>query len=74
MSQPIDLQSIHKEGRMTLALQAYKGGHFTSVRGAADAYDVPESTLRARVNGRPARRGLRPTNLKLTATKELTLV
>ena len=59
---------------MTLAIQAYKDGHFTSVRGAANAYDVPKSTLQARVNGRPTRHGLRLANLKLTATEELTLI
>jgi hypothetical protein len=74
MSQPIDLQSIHKEGRMTLALQAYQNGYFTSVRGAADAYDLPESTLRARVHGRPAQCDLQSVNLKLTATEETILV
>jgi hypothetical protein len=74
MPPPIDLQLIHKEGRMTLALQAYKDGHFTSIRGAANAYDIPESTLRSRVKGCPARRDLRPTNTKLTDLEELTLV
>ena len=59
---------------MTLALQAYKNGHFTSVRGAADTYDVPESTLRSRVHGCSARRDLRSVNLNLTATEETTLV
>lgn len=74
MPPPIDLQSIRKEGRMTLALQAYKDGHFTSIRGAANAYDIPESTLRSRVKGCPARRDLRPTNTKLSDLEELTLV
>ena len=59
---------------MTLALQAYKDGYFTSIRGAANAYDVPESTLRSRVKGCPTRGSLRSVNLKLTATEETTLV
>lgn len=66
MSRPIDLQSIQKEGRMVLALQAYKDGHFTSKRATANAYELPESTSRSRVNGVPARRDLPPTNRKLT--------
>ncbi|OBT71007.1 hypothetical protein VF21_10037 [Pseudogymnoascus sp. 05NY08] len=74
MPPPIDLQSIRKEGRMTLALQAYKDGHFTSIRGAANAYDIPESTLQSRVKGCPAQRDLRPTNTKLIDLEELTLV
>jgi hypothetical protein len=74
MSQPINLQLIHKEGRITLALQAYKDGHFTSIRGAAGAYNIPFSTLQARVKGRTARRELRPANKKLTDLEESTLV
>ena len=74
MSQPINLQLIQKEGRMALALQAYKDGYFTSVRGAANAYDVPPSTLQSRVHGCLPRRDLRSVNLKLTATEETTLI
>lgn len=59
---------------MTLALQAYKDGYFTSIRGAANAYDLPESTLRSRVNGCPSRRDSRSANLKLTVIEETTLV
>ena len=74
MSRSIDLQSIQKEGRMVLALQAYKDGHFTSKRATADAYDLPESTFRSRVNGVPARRDLPPTNRKLTDLEESRLI
>jgi hypothetical protein len=73
-SQPIDLQSIYKEGRMTLVLQAYQNGYFTSVRGTADVYDLLESTLRACVHGRPTQYDLQSVNLKLTATEETILV
>jgi hypothetical protein len=70
----MDLQSAHKEGRLALALQAYKAGHFTSLRAAANAYDIPESTFRSRVKGIPSRHGLRPTNTKLLATEEAALI
>ena len=45
------LQLDQKETRTVLAMQAFKQGHFSSVRAAAQTYDIPESTLRARVNG-----------------------
>jgi hypothetical protein len=44
------------------------------MRVAAKAYNVPESTLRGRVNGLPARRDTVPTTRKLTTIEELTLV
>ncbi len=74
MSQPPSLQSVQKEGRIVLALQAYKDGHFSSKRAAAIAYDIPESTFRSRVKGVIPRRDLRSPNLKLSATEESTLV
>jgi hypothetical protein len=74
MSQPTDLQSAHREGRIALALQAYKTGYFTSLRAAANAYDIPESTFRSRLKGTPSRHGLRPTNTKLSATEETALI
>jgi hypothetical protein len=74
ISQPNMDQSTTKEGRIALAIHAYKSGHFTSIRGAANTYDIPEATLRARLKGRSARRETRPTNCKLTDTEELTLV
>jgi hypothetical protein len=67
-------QLTQKEGRITLAVQAFKQGHISSVRAAAKAYDVPESTLRSRVKGIHARRDTVPINRKLTTTEESTLV
>jgi len=70
----MDIQSTYKEGRIALVLQAYKDGHFTSLRAVADTYDVPESTLRYRVKGGRARRGLRAVNTKLLSTEEKVLI
>ena len=70
----MDAQSTYKEGRIALALQAHKDGYFTSLRAAANAYDIPESTLRSRVKGVPTRKGLQPTNTKLLATEEEALI
>ena len=63
-----------KEGRIVLAAQAFKLGHFKSLRATARAYDVPESTLRGRVNGVIPRRDFVPSNRKLTQTEETILV
>jgi len=70
----ISSESVRKEGRIELALQAHNQGYFTSLRAAARSYDVPESTLRSRIRGKQARRDTRPPNTKLTATEETTLV
>jgi len=67
-------QSNQKEGRIALALHAFKEGYFTSVRGAAKAYDVPFATLQYRVHKHPARRDSRPINCKLTEIEESTLL
>jgi hypothetical protein len=74
MPLPNTTQSMQQEGRIALAIDALKQGHFTGVRGATKAYDIVRSTLRNRIKGRPARRDSVPTNQKLTTTKESTLV
>jgi hypothetical protein len=67
-------ESVQREGRIALAIEALKQGHFTSLFSAARSYDVPYTTLRRRVRQCPARRDPRLTNCKLTATEESTLV
>ncbi|CZT50706.1 uncharacterized protein RSE6_11741 [Rhynchosporium secalis] len=74
MAQPNSVQLTQKEGRIALAVQAFKQGHISSVRAAAKAYNVPESTLRGHVKGLPARRDIVPTTRKRTTIEESTLV
>jgi hypothetical protein len=74
MAPPINTQLIQQEGRIALAMQALKQGHFTSVRDAAKSFDVANSTLLRRVKGRPMQYNRRSPNCKLTATEETTLV
>jgi hypothetical protein len=38
-------QLNQNEGRIALALDALKQGHFSSIRAAAKVYDVPNLTL-----------------------------
>ena len=70
----MDAQSTYKEGRIALAIQAHKDGYFTSLRAAADAYDIPESTLRYCVKGGRAQKGLQAMNTKLSTIEEEALI
>ena len=74
MPPPTSTSSVQKEGRIELAVKAWKEGYFTSFKDAAQAYDVSWKTLARRVRGTPSRYNTRPTNCKLTATEETTLV
>jgi hypothetical protein len=74
MPLPKTTQLSQVEGRIALAIDTLKQGHFTSIRGATKSYDVPYTTLRRRVRGRLARCDSRPTNRKLIDIEELTLV
>ena len=56
MSPPNTTQSIQQEGRIALALEAFKQGCFTSIRAAARSYGVPITTLHRRVHNHPAPR------------------
>jgi len=62
------------EGRIELALQAYRAGKFSSLRAAARAFDIPQTTLARRNQGTPSRADFTSLHRKLTQTKEYTLV
>lgn len=64
----------NSEGRIVLALQAYRLGQFKTIRSAARAYDVPYRTLYRRSRGTLARVDTTPCNRNLTDTEEYTLV
>jgi hypothetical protein len=74
MPQQIQEDKAQQEGRIELALQAYKDGQFRSLRRAADAYNVCSRKLQRRYNGTLARADTRPYCQKLTATEEHTIV
>jgi hypothetical protein len=67
-------QLVQNEGRIQLAIQAFKSRQFKSLSAAAAAYDVAYSTTRDRINGRPARVDSRAATTKLTTTEESALV
>ena len=62
------------EGRIILALQAYRKGQFSSLRAAARSYDVLYKTLTRRHKGTPSRADSTSPQLKLTQTEETTLL
>lgn len=43
---------IEQEGRLSLAIQAIKNGKYPSAAAAARSFEIPVSTLKARINGR----------------------
>ncbi|EYE99504.1 uncharacterized protein EURHEDRAFT_534877 [Aspergillus ruber CBS 135680] len=60
--------SVQKEGRILLAMKAFKLGRLKSIRAAA-AYNVSLTTLSSRLNGRAARVDSAPNGRKLTNTE-----
>ena len=65
---------LRQEGRLELAIQAINLGQISSVRKAAQLYDVPRSTLQRRLNGLKQRSTANRTKRKLTETEEKTLL
>ena len=74
MYQPLDLESLSKEDRIKLALQAIKKPQELSVRRAAVVYKVPETTLRRQRTRTQSTRDTHPKLSALTKAEEQTLV
>ncbi|EFW22319.1 conserved hypothetical protein [Coccidioides posadasii str. Silveira] len=66
--------SIEIEGRLELAISAFKNEEISSIREAACLFDVPCSTLAYRLKDRPARVNLHTNSHKLTEPEENQLV
>ena len=62
------------ESQINLAIQAIQKDPKITVRRAASIFNVAESTVRHRMNGRSARRDLRANNSRLSELEEGTLV
>lgn len=55
MATKVRRESFKKEGRISLAIDAFKHGQFKSIRAAAGAFDISHATLGKRLKGRTAR-------------------
>jgi hypothetical protein len=62
------------EGRISLALQAYTSNQISSLRAAANAYDVPFETFRERHLGVLSRKETTPNSRKFTNNEEQVLL
>ncbi|CDM38455.1 Probable transposable element [Penicillium roqueforti FM164] len=65
--------SIEKEGRILLAIQAFKNQEFSNISTTARTFNVPRSTLRDRLSGIQHRATSRANLTKLTAIEEESL-
>jgi hypothetical protein len=70
MSQQLDLESLSREDRVILALQAIKSDKSISQRRAASLYNVHESTLRNQHTRTTSRRNIQPNSSKLQKHEE----
>ena len=64
---------IEQEGRLLLALKAIKEDKYLSAAAAARSFDVPVSTLKARINGRESFTEKRPATHIFTHVEELSM-
>jgi hypothetical protein len=74
MSQQQNAQLSNREGRIQLACSAYTTRQFRSLRRAAEAFNVPHSTLTSRYKGATHILKRRNGRQKLTAIEEQTIV
>jgi hypothetical protein len=74
MSIPTNTLSLQHEGRVLLALKAYKARQFRSHRAAAVAFNVKRYILDQRARGITSRAETPPNRQKLTSTEEQTIV
>ncbi|OQE34221.1 hypothetical protein PENCOP_c004G04951, partial [Penicillium coprophilum] len=65
--------STEQEGRILLAIQAFKNQEISSIREVARRFDVPRSTLSTRLHGTQNRAISRANSHKLTAIEEESL-
>ena len=70
MATPQQQEALHREGRLILALQAYKQGQTNSLNAAAVLYNVSETTARRRIAGIQPKRGSYALNRLLTPVQE----
>jgi DNA-binding IclR family transcriptional regulator len=65
--------SIEREGRILLAIQAFKNKEISSIREVARRFNIPRSTLSTRLTGIQNRAIYRANSYKLTEIEEESL-
>ena len=68
------MDNLPKEARILLALKALKNSEKISVLAATNIYNIAETTLRSRRDGRPVRCDILANLRKLTDLEEKTIV
>jgi hypothetical protein len=74
MAPPTQPQLASAEANIHLAISAINRNQIQSVRGSAQTFAVPRTTLRHRRAGMPARRDCQPNSKKLTQLEEEVIV
>ena len=70
MAPPNTTQLPYNEADVVLAVSAINTGQIKSVRRAAATFNVPETTLRRRLNGTQSRHDCQPKSKNLTKLEE----
>jgi hypothetical protein len=68
------MATLYKESQIILAIEAIRQDKKLSRRKATAIYNVPEATLRHRMNGRALKLESRPVAHQLTITKEKVVI
>ena len=70
MATPQQQEALFQEGRLDLAINAYKQGQFQALQPATITYDVPQTTARRCIAGITPKRGSTAPNCCLTPAQE----
>ena len=73
MATPQQQKTLHREGRLILALQAYNLGQVKTLEAAAKSYDVLPTTARRRTAGVQPKHGFYAINRLLTPIQKNSL-
>jgi uncharacterized protein YifN (PemK superfamily) len=68
MATPQQQDALFREGRLSLAINAYKQGQFQALQPTTTTYDVPRTTARRRIAGITPKRGSIALNRRLIPT------
>jgi len=73
MATPQQQEDLFREGRLILAIDAYRQGQFEALQPATIMYNMPQTTARRRIAGIPLKRGSIALNHHLTPAQKKVL-